>query len=830
MHGAVPGSNGDIMPDVPQGLFIGAAFRALILGTAAATLIALPSQSAQAQSGAGVRTFAISAQPLLAALQQFTEQSGIQVSYPAELGHGAQAAAVSGNFSSAEALSRLLTGTGLTFRQTGTSAFTLERAPRTADGAVQLGPVRVEGNEEAGTIEGRRMPAAETSSSYVASYAPRISATATKTDTPIVETPQSISIITREALDTQGATNLADALRYSAGIGNAAYLNGNGDNYDIFTIRGFSNSNSGLLRDGMRLNYNSFDAPSETYGQERVEVLKGPSGVMYGQSGPSGVINLVSKRPTLDSLHEFELQGGTFDRYQVAIDHGGRIDRDGVLSYRLTALARQSGSWTDYGQNDRLYIAPALSIRPDERTNLTILGYYQNSKSSYYSGVPYAGSILPNPNGRIPRDRYLGDPSLNYWDTDAFYLGYLFDRQLSSGLTFKSSLRYSESKLDYGYLYLDALGADNRTLTRGAVRRHDDSDTLTADNNLQAKWSGLGGEHVTMIGIDYGRSHYQRTRWFADAPSIDIYNPTYGNIGTLTFAAPRIDDPIRYQQTGIYLQQQSKFADHLVVTLNGRKDWAETQVTARTTGTKTTTKDDAFTFRGGLTWLAPKGFAPYFSYAESFEPSSGSYFDGRPFVPTTGRQYEAGIKFQPQGSDTLVTLAAYHLAQRNVATPDPDQINRPNAQVQTGEIRSKGIEAEIQSDVTRNLRVRGSLSLIDAEVTKSNIAAQVGLKPVDTPATIASLWADYTIRDGVVSGLSFGAGGRYSSGSYDLTNSVKTDGRTVFDALVAYQADQWRLAVNATNLFDKTYLNSCYSGLCWYGRPRTVDVSLRFNY
>jgi len=797
----------------------------MLMTTAMATGAVLLSTAAHAQTG---QSYDIPAGSLAAALNRFVEVSGVALVYDATLTNGRSSPGLKGSFSTAEALSRLLSGSGLTYQSTGANAFTLERAPATANGTVQLGPVRVEGSDTA-TPFARYDYTRETATSPVPGYVARRSAAGTKTDTPIIETPQSISIVTREAMDTQTAVNLTEALRYTAGVSTAAYLNGSGDNYDIFTIRGFANSNGGLLRDGMRLNYNVFDAPTETYGLERVEVLKGPAGVVYGQSGPSGAVNLVSKRPTATPLHEIEVQAGTFDRYQVATDHGGALDANGTFSYRLTGLVRDSNEWTDYGRNDRVYVAPALSWRPSSRTDLTVLGYYQNSKTSYYTGIPYVGSVLPNPNGQVKRKRYLGDPDLNYWDTEAFYAGYLFEHRFSDAVKFKSGLRYSESTLDYGYVYPNALQADNRMVTRGAIKRHDDSDNLSADNNLQLRWNALAGEHLTMVGIDYGRSHYQRTRWFAAAPSIDMYAPVYGEIGALTFAAPRIDNPIRYQQTGIYLQQQSKFADRFVVTLNGRQDWSDTVTTNIANGARTKDKADAFTFRGGLTYLHPSGFAPYVSYSESFEPSSGTYWDGTSFKPTTGTQYELGIKFQPEGSDTLVTLAAYHLRQQNISTPDPDQANHPGGLVQTGEIRSKGIELEAQSDVTENLRIRGALTLMDAEVTKSNDPTQLGLVPVDTPSTMASLWADYTIREGSLAGLSFGLGGRYTSGSYDVGNLVKTDGRTLFDALIAYRTGQWRLAVNATNLFDKTYINSCYS-TCWYGRPRAVDVSLRFNW
>ncbi|CAO3435585.1 TonB-dependent siderophore receptor [Azospirillum doebereinerae] len=793
-----------------RGVLTSAMVATALAGTA---VVALPSL-AQAQE---TRSYDMPAGPLSGALNRLAEQAGIRLFYDSALTNGLTSPGLKGSFGTSEALVRLLAGTGLIHRRTGPDSFTLEPAPKAESGAVRLDTMQVEG------MAGGR----ETGSSPVPSYGARLSGVGTKTDTPILETPQSISVVTRQAMDNQGALNLADALRYTSGVAPAAYLNGDGTNYDIFTIRGFANSNSGILRDGMRLNYNVFDAASETYGLERIEVLKGPSSVMYGQSGPAGVVNMVSKRPTTTPLHEIEVQGGSLGRRQIATDHGGALDADGVFSYRLTAQVRDGKSWTDFSQDDRTYIAPAFTWRPDDTMSLTLLGYYQKSETSYYSGVPYQGSVLPNPNGRIARNRYLGDPDLNYWNTEAYYIGYLFEKQINKAITVRSGLRYGESKLDYGYLYLDQLLADNRTVTRGAIKRHDDSDTLVADNNIQAKWSGLGGEHTTMAGFDLARSHYQRTRWFGAARSIDLYEPGYGNLGTIAFAAPRIDDPIRFSQAGLYLQQQSKFDDHWVVTLNGRKDWAETVVTARNTQTRT--KDDAFTYRAGLTYLAPGGFAPYVSYSESFEPSAGSTWDGSPFMPTTGRQYEAGIKFQPHGSRTLVTLAAYHLTQQNVPTPDPDQVAHPGAQVQTGEIRSRGVELEAQTDLTDNLRLRGALTLTDAEVTKSNVAAEIGLVPVDTPARMASLWADYSIREGRLSGLSFGVGGRYTSGTYDVANSVKLAGRTLVDAMAAYEVDRWRIALTASNIFDRTYINSCY-GNCWYGRPRTVDLTLRYSW
>lgn len=679
------------------------------------------------------------------------------------------------------------------------------------------------------TVTGDVVP--QTATGPVDGYVAQRSATGTKTDTPILETPQSISVVTKDAMQTQGTLNLANAVRYTSGMNTAAYANGDGNAFDAFTMRGFVVSNSGLLLDGMRLHYNILDAPTDPYALERIDILKGPSSVLYGQSGPSGVINLVSKRPSAESHHEIEVQGGTYDRRQIATDHTGALNEDGTLSYRLTGLFRESHTYLDFNRDNRVFIAPALKWQPSAATSLTLLTSYYKNKSDAYAGLPYSGTVKKNPLGEPSVHTNLGDPNYNYWDSYSKSVGYIFEHKFNDALEVRQSARYGESSLYYGYLFPAVTGGalpGNRTVNRQAIRRHDETDTLTVDTNMTGRWRALGGEHTTLLGLDYGRNHSDTMNYRGAAPPVDLFDPVHGlpNLPPSTLAL-RNSDVVRFEQVGLYAQQQSKFMDRWVVTLGGRQDWSENRAYSRVTKVGTKQTDDKFTGRAGLTYLAPYGIAPYVSYTQSFEPVGGSDAGGTPFKPTEGEQYEVGVKWQPDNGRTLVTLAAYHLTQQNVLTSDPDN---QGFQVQTGEIRSKGVELEATTEIMRNLRVRGALTFNSSEITKSNTVGQVGFRPADTPMRMASLWVDYKLPPAVLGGMMMGAGVRYMDGTNDVQNSVKTSGYTVYDAMLGYEIEKWRFTLNVQNVFDKKFLSSCNNFSCYYGQPRTAMLSARYSW
>lgn len=775
-----------------------------------------PPPAAMPQASADTRVYEIPAGPLSVVLTRYASEAGVFLVGASELAAGKQSPGVRGRHSVAGGLAAILAGTGLRAESSAPGRYVLREA-----GAVsELAPVTVTGTAFQ-----------ESATGPVQGFVATRSAVGTKTDTPILETPQSVSVVGRDALEAQGTLNVANGLRYTAGLGAAAYSNGDGNAYDTFTMRGFVVSNGGLLLDGMRLHYNVLDAPVEVYGLERVEVLRGPASMLYGQSGPSGVVNLVSKRPSTDARHEIEVTGGSNNRRQVATDHTGALNETGTLSYRLTGLFRESDTFVGHNRDDRTFFAPSLTWRPSAATSVTLLASYQKSESSYYSGLPYSGTVRPNPLGEPARDTNLGDPDYNYWNSTSKSIGYALEHAFNDAVTLRQSMRYGESKLRYGYLFHATTAGDlpgNRVVARQGIRRLDDTSQLGVDTNLSGRWRALGGEHTTLVGLDYGRSHSDTQNYRGNAPATDLFAPVRDIPGVPPTMALRNSDKVRFEQVGLYVQQQSKFLDQWVVTLSGRQDWAENRALSRVTGLRQTQRDDAFTGRVGLTYLAPHGIAPYVSYATSFEPMGGTTYDGSPYKPTKGEQVEAGIKWQPPGSETLVTLAAYHLTQQNLPTLHPDQATYPNGRIQTGEVTSKGVELEAATHLTPSLRMRGALTFNHSEITKSNIPGETGRRQPDTPARMASLWVDYRLPDAWLPGLVAGGGVRYVAGTYDGPNAVKTDGYTVYDAMLGYRVQNWKFTLNVMNVFDKRYLSSCYAFACYYGQPRTAMLTANY--
>jgi iron complex outermembrane receptor protein len=667
-------------------------------------------------------------------------------------------------------------------------------------------------------------------------YVVREGTTGTKTDAPLIEVPQGISVITRDRLDAQKANNVVEALRYTPGAQGEIF--GFDTRRQWFRIRGFGQTTTGLFRDGLRLfmsptSFMSWDY--DTYGVERVEVLRGPASILYGQMGPGGLVNLVTKRPTATPFYEVEFQAGSFDRFQGAFDLGGPITKDGAVLYRLTGLARDSDTQVDFVEDDRLFIAPALTWRPTADTTLTILGHYHEDRTaSALTFLPASGTVLANPHGRIPVDVFAGEPAFNKWDQAQWALGYLFEHRASDVWTFRQNARYSHIDTDYEQVFGVGLAADRRTLNRLAVVSNADADALTMDTQAQAKFPTGPLHHTVLFGVDYQRNVFDDRIGFGAAPSIDVFAPRYGQ----PVADPVVttDTETVQDQIGLYLQEQAKLYKEWVFVLGARHDWARSKTDDRAAGTSSEQDDRAFIWRAGLVYLSAIGLAPYASYSESFLPVVGANVLGEPFEPETGRQYEIGVRYQPPGMNSFVTVAAFDLLQQNVLTPDPaDPFNR----IQTGEVRSRGVEVEAVAKLADGLNAVAAYTYLDAEVTEST-GLDKGKRPVGVPEHAASLWADYTIpNEYIAGGLGFGAGVRYIGPTFgDDVNTIEVPGYTLTDAAVHYEVaglfpalKGMRLAVNVHNLFDEEHIASCSSPTaCFAGPRRAVIGSIRYRW
>ncbi|ALG73818.1 hypothetical protein VY88_21130 [Azospirillum thiophilum] len=653
------------------------------------------------------------------------------------------------------------------------------------------------------------------------------SATGTKTDTPLRENPQSVSVVTREQMDAQGALSVSEALRYTPGV--VAGL-GNSDNrYDQITLRGFNATTLGLFRDGLRQMSNQMTTRIEPFGLERVEVLRGPASVLYGQGAPGGLVNAITKRPTDQPLHVLDLQAGSHDRFQGAFDLGGPVaGGDGTLLYRLTGLVRDSDAQVDHTKDDRVYIAPALTWRPTDSTSLTLLASYQKDEGGTPSPLPAVGTILPNANGRIPMNRFSGDPALDSFERKQYSAGWLFEQRLDDVWRLRQTTRYDRLEFDQSNLYAyTPLTATGTTVNRMAYRFGVNADLLGSDSQVQADWRAGPVTVTSLFGVDYRYNRESFYQYSGSAPPLNLYQPVYGQ----AVANPSVlsaDSVTRIHQIGLYTQQQAKVADRLVLTLGGRQDWARNRSTNNRTGLTTTQSDGAFTWRAGAAWLFDSGLTPYASYATSFAPVSGTDFAGRAFSPSEARQVEAGVKLQPAGMSSFFTAAWFDLTQTNVQTTDTAHTG---FQVQTGEVRTTGIELQAVASLGDGLSLIGAYTWQDPEITRSN-GIDRGMRPTGVPRRIASGWADYTVPDGPLAGLGGGAGLRHvgaTAGSAD--NSLTVPSVTLVDAAIRYDFGKWRASLNASNLFDRYYVASCSSlANCSIGYGRTVTAGLRYSW
>lgn len=560
----------------------------------------------------------------------------------------------------------------------------------------------------------------------------------------------------------------------------------------------------------------------EPYAYERVELLKGPASILYGQAAPGGIINMVSKRPTAEPLREVEVQVGSWGRRQIAVDLGGPLTEDGRVGYRLTALARDAHAMVRAIPDDRTLVNGAIDWRLTDHTMLTLLATYSKGSSIYDYGKPTAGTWLPNPNGAISRTLFVGDPGLDKFDTTGSTLGYLLEHRFNDDWQFRQNVLVFDYEADNAWAAIGTVVQPaQRLVSRSATARFDTDKGVSVDNQLLGKLRTGRLQHTMIVGLDYSENDFTRAQRTGTIGALDLYNPVYGVPFTLGGAALSISDR---KQLGLYVQDHIKLDDRFIALLGGRYDDARNKgrsVAVNGTSTPSDSKSHAFTPRAALMYLADGGLAPYYSYTRSFQPVGGTDFFLRPFKPTTGTQHEVGVKYEPPGMNASVTVAAYQLTQQNVSTSD---LEHTGFSVQTGEIRSRGFEIEGRATIARRLDLVAALGTTDAVITQSN-QNTVGTRPTSVPRHTASLWADYRLP--WFSGVSIGAGVRHV-GTTEL-NRLPVPSYTVFDAALRYQVDKWRFALNVKNVADKTYLASC-SFACFYGDERNVTLSARYTW
>lgn len=660
--------------------------------------------------------------------------------------------------------------------------------------------------------------------------------TATKTDTAVVETPQAVSVVPSELFAQRGALNLQETLRYTAGVTAESYgLDTRGESFFVRSV------DPTQYLDGMRKVYNYSPIPRiDVYTLDRVEVLRGPSSMLYGQGAAGGIVNAISKRPESTFGGEVGVQFGSFDRTQLQADVTGALDEEGDVAARLVAVARNGGMQTDELPDDRLVLAPSMTWRLGDHTDITLLAQYQRDRSgSSQQFLPVAGTLLAPAGRRLDPSTFLGDKDYDRLESTQSSATLLLEHRFNDSLTGRSSIRYADIDTTFQELYPDVFTnpanpfTDTGLLNRYAYAIKPHLGILTSDHSLQYGFVTGPLEHKLLAGVDYSDFQQRSQSAFCPAdpaqqvpsgclvPAIDPYNPvSSGVVGPAYVTNPKQ----RNTQLGVYLQDQIRYADRVSLVLGVRRDRARSQ----TEGSPEQT-DKETSYRIGVIGDVGKGFSPYVSYAESFLPVAGLDFYTRAFKPMRGKQVEAGVKWVPTRG-ALFTANAYRIVETNRTTNDPNNVLNV---IQTGEIRSQGVELEAAYAIGDDFLVTGSVAYNDAEVTESNFAHEVGVQLSDTPKRLASVWVSKRFALGDALQMRVGLGGRHVGPTLSTTaaGSLETPGYTLADALVSFDWTQWSLTFNATNLFDKEYFAPCRAfGDCFTGNTRTMTGSVVYRF
>jgi iron complex outermembrane recepter protein len=638
---------------------------------------------------------------------------------------------------------------------------------------------------------------------------------------PLSETPQAITVIPAEQLERQGAVSIEEALRFTPSV-QAEQAGRQG--FDEFLIRGFSQSRY-QFRDGLRLDP-GYLQQQEPWGLTSIEVLKGPASVLYGQVAPGGIVNFTSKVASAEPVREAGVQVGSFGLVRGFVDVGGAVSSDGTWSARLPVLLSTRDDVQDFVGSERQFAAPSLTWSPSQDTQLTLLALYQRDEFDRTIALPLEGTIRPNPNGRVPRSRFLGEPDLPRLEGEQWQLGYLLRHRFSPAVEFRSKLRYTDFKLDGPIVQAPRPGSTATRINRRGFFYDADRTLLALDNQAEGVFRTGAVEHRIVGGVDYQRYTIEDTGDLFGLAPLDLFDPAYG--ATPTPLGPFFASDNRLTQIGAYAQYRAEIAGRLVAVAGARFSDSENLTRDPLAGTSRLQDDEEVTFNAALMYLSPSGFHPYVSYSESFEPQVG--FDplasGETPPPSLGRQYEAGLRFRSANGRFEATAAAFRIDQTNIVNGDPAN---PGFSVLVGEQRHDGFELEITGRPLDVLTVQGGYTFLNAEITRSN-NGDAGLRPLNVPRHAAALFATLDGRAFGLPDAALFAGARHVGERRANDAGDALPDFTLVDLGARYSLGRITLQLNVKNLFDERYFTGGGSRSAVDGEPRVVQLGLRTSF
>ena len=657
--------------------------------------------------------------------------------------------------------------------------------------------------------------------------------TATRTDTPLRDVPQSIQVIPRQVIEDQQAIGIEEVLENAAGV---SFRGNDGGRGLELNIRGFE---APILRNGFSVTARGGDfAEPEAANLERIEVLRGPASVLFGQADPGGVINLVTKQPLSEPYYNVQLQGGNRGFISPSIDLSGPLTEDGRLLYRLNALVRREDGFRDFDNDyERFFIAPTLTWLISDNTDLTVnLEYTEDNEPTDQGNIAFGEGVAD-----IPPERVLNNPE-DTLEQDYLNLGYTLEHRFSDNWRLRNQFSYISTSFDYsvyavpiGTLVDESTGIVPRTFTD----QEQDFNNYSFYTNIQGRFNTGAIQHTLLFGVDIAHSEsefFSRFGGFNDPAflnPINIFDPDYSAVPTPPAESIPviIDNNVETDRLGIYLQDQIDILDNLILVAGVRYDAVDEDTVNNLTDTETNQYDDAFTPRIGIVYQPIEPISLYANYSRSFVPNTATDADDQPLPPEEGEGFEVGIRGEIIENRLAATLAYFDITKQNVATADPNVLF---ASVATGEQRSRGVDFSLTGEILPEWNVVASYAYIDAEVTEDNNADIVGNRLFAVPEHSASLWTTYEIQSGDLQGLGFGLGVNFvGEREGDLANSFRADSYFLTNAAVFYRRSDWSVQLNVDNLFDIDYVEALGGVRIFqnvWGAPLTVRASVAYTF
>ncbi|PUA47121.1 TonB-dependent siderophore receptor [Pseudomonas protegens] len=658
----------------------------------------------------------------------------------------------------------------------------------------------------------------------VQGYRATRSASATRTDTSIHETPQSISVVAKDAVEDLGATRLQDALDYAGGVGRANNFGGQG--LTTFTVRGFTTGE--FYRNGFPINRGYPNMPDANT-IERLEVLRGPATMLYGRGDPGGTFNVVSKQPLPERTVTLGSQFNDQGMKRGTLDASGPLDEEGRLAYRLNVVGEGGDTFRDHVDTERYGIAPVLTWQVSDATRLMFEGDFMRNNAPLDRGMTrYAKQV-----GSASRDSFFGEKDVGKLHNDNNMAQLRFDHLLNDDWTLGGGVQWLDGSLKGNAVEANGIAADGRTLGRNFNYRKLEWTDQDVQLNLTGRFDTAGVQHTLLTGIEYEDYDYQsiiqRSSGAAGAYPIDLFDPVYGQPRPALTRTPTHDQE-NLKTYAAFVQDQVALTDKLKVLAGARFERFEHDYETYVPGGRSwQASDNAVTPRMGVSYDLTETFAIYADTARSFKPNTGASRLGGGFAPEKGKSYEMGIKWEALDQQLSVDAAIYQIEKRNVLTTDPVD---STFSVAAGEVRSRGFDVNVAGNLSPEWRVIGGYAYVDAEVTKDNVLRS-GTRLLNIPKNSFSLLNMYEFQDGILKGLGLGGGLKYvdERAGQTANTGFSMGSYTVVDLLSFYKVnDKVRLNLDLKNLFDREYEEGAFGNVYAYpGAPRTLQLGIAYT-